>query len=203
MLARLYHASSLFVWLALLIPTAVFGQVGQGADSRPFQLNESFVVEGACPFECCSYNPEWRAEEEIAVYSAPRDTSTMFAKLAPETIFSATGGNVHVDPIGIYVVEERIKDRWDPIELLPGDTIFVFDYMSEGYWNYWHDGRFLYGQAFWDESDFDYVWPPNKDIKARAIRQVGHEWWVSVVTPAGEAGWIRMADAKVSGNYHC
>jgi hypothetical protein len=134
---------------------------------------------------------QWVARSAIPVASAERGTDTLFT-LRPGDTVTAVTGNVHVTSLQRVVVTREVPDlqSW-PVgpPLAAGDTLFVLDYIGEGYYNVWRDGAVYEIQAFWvGESE----WTPDGDAPAYSVGSPSTEWWVHVRSAARGEGWFRM-----------
>lgn len=171
-----------------------------GAQERP---KEPVVREGACPFECCVYR-EWTAQAPIRVYQNEGDHDSTAFTLAPGEQFAALTGNVHVTQLGIveiisplyqYGVDGRTRFE-------PGDTLYVLDYMGEGFYFVWHEGEIL------DAADYWYAPDQVTDVNRAHVRAIQHrepvtEWWVQARNSRGQVGWIDMSEAVIAGADAC
>lgn len=153
----------------------------------------TFVAEDACPFECCVFR-EWTVKADVTLLSRPLGTTTVGMAKAGETVQAETG-EVHVEPVPIGVTHDLGIFK-------KGDVFFALNYLGEGFFNLWHDGRVVGGGALdrashclrpGESCRTETVFPEHEDLVARR-----HEWWVRVRTNSGTVGWT--SDTRQFGN---
>lgn len=159
-----------------------------GADEGP--PDSLFVRAGACPFECCTYGT-WVARAEMPVSTVELGTEIAFV-LEPGDTITAETGNVHITGIQQVVVAREVPEYVGSDHVfLPGDTLLVLDYVGEGYFHAWHDGRIYQPEVFWvDEAAFT----PDGGAPAYSIGTHDTEWWVRVRSASKGDGWMQMGD---------
>ncbi len=174
-----------------------------------------YIIEGACPFECCTYG-DWSAEERIPVYSSQGDTSQLLFHLENGVTFQALTGNVVVLETGLVGVHEsyELYGYYSPENnsylkkpirqpVTAGDTLLVLNYLGEGEWNVWFQGNIYQEDGMkWRFGRYPEDRPAD-EVPATLVKQPETEWWVKIETPEGKEGWILMKNAKVSGNDAC
>lgn len=149
---------------------------------------------GACPFECCIYR-DWKATGEIPVVADERGAAPPVFTIGAGETFRADSGNVHVTSIALVPVADSVGDPpyWS---FGPGDTVVVLDYIGEGFYNVWHDGRVVEVPTFWSD----------RPITAGdgSIGEHATEWWVHITMPDGRTGWMRADTApQITGADAC
>lgn len=167
------------------------------------------VRRGACPFECCQYG-EWTAGTPIPAYAVEGEATAAPAfLLQPGESFQALDGNVHVERVGVVEVTRPVRpftlaERPDQPELAPGDTIYVLDYLGEGYYRVWWAGTALTAEGFWARPGEARSRAGSTEIDGRLRVEPRARWWVHVRTVGGESGWIEMREGvRVAGNDAC
>jgi len=143
-----------------------------------------FVAKGTCPFENCRYGT-WKVIKETAVYAHPEDSkivSTLVTSDLVEVITITT--KVEPEPLAIVYDHEKFEK---------GEVIFLLDYVGEGFYSFWHQGKisnelFVYpysntfefciklSQSCWVEK----IYPKKKFM---------HTSWIKMKLPNGKIGW--------------
>lgn len=202
-----YNFSSLFlVALVFLVSPKTHAQ---HAPPLPY------ILEGACPFECCMYG-DWTAGQRIPVYRNQSDTTQIHFNIEAGDTFQAPTGNVIVSEPGIVGVHKSYElygyyspanntYRKKPVRnsISEGDTLFVLDYMGEGFWNVWYQGE-IYQE---DGMEWRFGrYPENRsadEVRATFLKHPETEWWVKIRTQDKKEGWILMKNIEVSGHDGC
>ena len=149
---------------------------------------------GACPFEGCVYR-EWKARTTVLVRSARRaDAPVVFRVLAGENITALTGvvvtrraGRVR------YKAPHRLMTFDGPIDVLPGQTLYLLTYQGEGFSKVWFNGKLYEDVDISDVIDAGCVDAPER-CAGRVVEPSRTEWWVQVRNGAGQVGWTREPD---------
>lgn len=138
-----------------------------------------FIHRGACPFECCRYG-EWRTTAAVPVFRSQRLTGVAFTMPEGQP-FLADSGTVFIDDVLLIAVHDSVGDPpyWS---FVPGDTLVVLDYVGEGRYRAWHEGKVLEVEGFWGAERMPLV--------AEMIGRWTSEWWVHVTLPDGRTGWV-------------
>jgi hypothetical protein len=109
--------------------------------------------------------------------------------------FRADSGNVHVTEVAQVAVLDSVADG-DYWSFAPGDTLAVLDYIGEGHYNVYHDGKVQDVEGFWGEARQPRV--------AELIGAPKSEWWVHVTAADGRRGWVSMVRVvRVGGADSC
>lgn len=140
----------------------------------------ALVRRGACPFECCVYG-EWTAESDVPLQAQERGRAAPAGVIPAGQTFRADSGTVHITGLMVVAVEDSVGDPpyWS---FAPGDTLVVLDYVGEGRYNVWHEGRIQVAEGFWG------VGAPVGN--ATTYGQWASEWWVHATLPDGRTGWF-------------
>lgn len=153
------------------------GPVAQSGPPIPYR------VEGACPFECCTYGT-WSAEQPLTVYTSAGDTSSVAFTIPAGTSFEADTGYVNVTQTGLVVIEQSmdVYRSYDETRTVsPGDTLYLLDYVGEGFYNAWIADS-LYQ-----------IEPANPNDPAyRTLRDPEQTWWAHAALADGREGWLWM-----------
>lgn len=143
------------------------------------------INENACPFEGCQFGT-WTATDEVQIYSTWKSDRKLVATAAKgEVVTAITGVHITFEPDEIEVTA--------PIPeygLKPGDTIFGYMKLGEGFFNTWFNG-------YWME-DFDGSGVSGlgceKKCNAKLLKPGRFEWWVEIKTKNGTTGWTKDPD---------
>ncbi len=153
-----------------------------------------FEDVGACPFEGCVYR-EWKARTTVQVRAARRaDAPVVFQVRAGESVTALTGVVVTLRAGRVrFNVEQRFETSAGPINVLPGQTLYILTNQGEGFTKVWFNGK-VYEDV--DTSSFMNSACENAASRCtgRVIEQPRAEWWVQVRNKLGQLGWTREPD---------
>ncbi|MEO8313495.1 MAG: hypothetical protein ABI645_01760 [Pseudomonadota bacterium] len=173
--------------------TWVFTASSQNADDPPVPYEDV----GGCPFEGCTYRT-WQANAAIEIHLEPRNSSPIVATVAKlERVRALTGEVVTIKPGRVqFDKPQRLDTASGPINILPGQTLFLLTYQGEGFTKAWFNRR-LYNSV--DVSGI--TWANGRCGFSDPERCAGHEvekyeteWWVQVRTASGQVGWTRETE---------
>jgi hypothetical protein len=107
-----------------------------------------YVVDHACPGEGCSLG-YWLACRDLSLRSAPRTNSPVVLRLHHGQKLLATAAQVTIERPGIVVFSDTlcVGKSEEPLTsenstlMGPQDTAFLLDYLGEGQWHWWRNGR--------------------------------------------------------------
>jgi hypothetical protein len=176
-------------------PGEVATSAGDSPDSPGIEF--PYRVEPACPGEGCSYGL-WLACDSVPLFAGPGDSSPTGQYLLPDQAFEVTSGAVVVETPGIVAVTRPTPQApylADAVTFVPGDTLYVLDYLGEGFFNAWHRGALLEVEAFWPWENF---YPAAGFEFGGELIQAGRtSFWAK--TSSGLSGtWISVDDASVA-----
>ena len=142
------------------------------------------IDQQACPFEGCQFG-RWTVRQRVPLYSTWKRNRTLVVTLHKGQVVRAiTGINITLEPSEILVTA--------PIEqygLKPGDRVFGYMNLGEGFFNAWFNGLWL------DVFDGSSVAPGcSRDCHARLVNPGRLEWWVQIKVTDRVAGWTRQTD---------
>jgi hypothetical protein len=142
----------------------------------------------ACPFEGCQFG-KWTAVQPIPIYSTWEAKRRLLRSLEKsEDVTALTGIYITYEPAIIKVTAPMPE-----YGLKPGDTIFAYMPLGEGFFNAWFKG---YWVEEFDGSDFQ----GPEETKCRGnctgkfLKPGRTQWWVQVKTKDGTIGWTRDGD---------
>jgi len=142
------------------------------------------IDQNACPFEGCQFG-KWTVLQTVALYSTWKRDRTLVKTLRKGQVVTAiTGINITFEPSEILVTA--------PIEqynLKPGDRVFGYMNLGEGFFNAWFNG-------FWvDVFDASSVAPGcTRDCHAKVVKPGRLEWWVQIKLADSVTGWTKQTD---------
>lgn len=138
------------------------------------------IIEGACPFECCSYRA-WIVHEDVDLFEAPR-SDVRVTSVAAGAVVRGLTGNVYAQPAPVAIVHDH-----PPFEA--GTIVFLLDYIGEGFHRYWDDGAT--GEV--DIQPAERCLRPSRHCWAEYIEpseeRVAPAWWILIETGDGLRGW--------------
>jgi len=153
-----------------------------------------YVVKDACEGEGCDTRGVWAACSTLVVRSDKRPDAPMVFTIAPQEKFTAVTADVHVVVPGMVVFRDTISNRAneggdpvDSIRFIPADTLYILNYIGEGYLVWWYRGQAARGYQFWGDEHYH---GPDFPEDVVAIRSAKSVWWVRVRNTAGKEGWM-------------
>lgn len=164
---------------------------GLQAQQRPPAVH---VIEGACPFECCTYG-RWQSERTVDLRAEPRGDAVVTGRAENgDTVTAVTG---HVRTVPTPFVFRTDFDRFEA-----GDTVWVLDYLGEGYFGVWWNGERV--EASLDFSPYGGTAGSmcERCEHGSLLREHDSQWWVLIRTASGRQGWTSETDA-FSGSDLC
>lgn len=158
-------------------------QVGGSLSRRPAA---PLRIEGACPFECCTYGA-WTTTDPTTIYERP-DENAVLLTVPADTRQEAATGYVLLTRIGVAVARDTVRmygESGDPYLAEVGDTLFVLDNVGEGFRRVWYEGGIYQSDA---ASGID----TGIASPVEVLREPEQQWWARVQTVDGRAGWLWM-----------
>lgn len=146
------------------------------------------IDENACPFEGCRFG-KWTAREPVQLYSTWRSDRKPLRTLGKgEAATAVTGVYITFEPAEIQVTAPMPQ-----YGLNPGDTVFGYMSIGEGFFNAWFNGYWV------QEFDGSGVESPdgsgcNRNCTGKLLKPARSEWWVKIRTNDGTIGWAKDAD---------
>jgi hypothetical protein len=144
------------------------------------------IDEGACPFEGCQFG-QWKARETAQLFSTWKAARKLIRKIAKgEAVTALTGIYITLEPSEI-----RVTAAIPDYGLKPGDTVFGYMNIGEGFFNAWFNGYWV------DEFDGSGITTPDgsgcrgSKCNAKLLKPTRGEWWVKIKTKDGAMGWTQ------------
>ncbi len=163
----------------------------------------SYVDEGACPFECCTYG-EWGVEQDVALRASPDTEAAVVGSAAKGTKVQALTGQVVTSRPGMLQVLKDFDSIDSNEHYSAGEIVPVYTQLGEGYFRLWHHGAMrdeqaaflLHGKGgFIGCVDDGTCW-------GQRIVLPESTWWIQIRTPGGLTGWTRQGE-DFSGQDAC
>jgi hypothetical protein len=129
----------------------------------------------------CNYG-EWQANDPVPVFAAEKDTARITFQLERGEMFEGQPGYHHVLRPAVVIVFDTLRDyqHW----FLPGDTLYLLQYVGELAYRVQHKDSVTEVHQFWA--------PQRLNGPKGALVQAGvEEWWVPIRTADARSGWIR------------
>ena len=171
-------------WGTLCVLLFLVGACNSAFSNPP----EFFIDRGACPGECCTYG-KWRADQTTGLYGKPIAGSKIVGQVKSGSDVHAQTGEVHTNA-GKFVV------RKESPPYKPGDVIWIYTYLGEGYYKVWRAGEIIAEEIS--------VMPDHKnpDDWGYYDRVPDSQWWIKLKTKDGLEGWTNTP-RNFSGTHSC
>ncbi len=147
-----------------------------------------YIDKGACPFECCTYR-DWTVNVNTILYKFSDEASPKIGVVKKGEVVQGLTGEVRTKGRKFLVHSTQG-------EFSPGDIIWVYTYLGEGFFKVWHNGGFFemglgfspYGGSMGKRCEIgDYCW-------GELEQELSSTWWVKIKSKSGLEGWSNKAD---------
>ncbi len=190
------------VAIALLFPSAATAQ----APSRNPPPPTPWIALDACPGEGCSLGTWSACTTVVARREKRRDAPVAFTLRRGERV-TALRSDVHVNDPGIVVFRDTVTYvppfgglSGDTVRFGRADTLYLLNYLGEGYLVWWFRGRADTGQIFWPSTILINASAPRSAV---LIRSADETQWALVRNAQGEEGWLEPSmDIMAGGAPH-
>ena len=174
-----------------LLLLAAAGQPAPASLGHP----ATYVDEEACPFECCAYK-QWTVDQATPAFIRPDRSSPMAGSFDPGQTVVGITGRVETHRPGKVRVEKTYLSEVSRRAYQPGDILWVYTYLGEGYFKVWHQGQMFEEEvAFVLHGDGGWIGCVEDDsCWGRTIEAPNSTWWVKVRSPDGWEGWSDRAE---------
>lgn len=143
------------------------------------------IDQKACPFEGCQFG-KWTALEPVQLDSTWKSGRKPLRNIKKgEPVTALTGVYITFEP-----AEIRVTAPIPQYGLKPGDAVFGYMTIGEGFLSAWFNG---YWVEQFDGSGID-GWGCNRKCNAKLLKPGRSEWWVKLKTGDGTIGWTKDAD---------
>ena len=182
-------------------PPSPAPQIDSAPDSETPMSSEllfPYVVQPACPGEGCMFD-EWLACGAVPVYASLGVAMNPVTTLEANERFEVLTGAVVVDSPGIVAITRPSR----PVPFLdgedifqPGDTLYVLDYLGEGFYNTWFKGAFFETAQFWPGPDF--FTSSDYEYGGSVVHEGESRFWVQIRSDDQEEGWVDVFDVPLT-----
>jgi hypothetical protein len=152
-----------------------------------------WIAKDACQGEGCDTTGLWAACSTIVAVRDKRGDAPPVFTIQPGERFTAITADVHVEQPGIVVFRDTVSNPGDEggppvdsIRFIPADTLYILNYIGEGYLIWWYRGQADTGYQFWNDEHMSGSFPRSV-VSVQSQKSV---WWVRVRNTAGTEGWI-------------
>ena len=153
-----------------------------------------FINQGACPFECCTYQ-KWNPRKNITAYEKPDLNAKVLGIFKKgSTVVGLTGVvQAHANP---FVVEKQTKSINRKHTYLPGDTLWAYDYLGEGSFNVWFKGEIYQEHLALSANNKleGHCESGRTDCWGHLAKRYNAPWWVKVKSAEGWVGWTDQTE---------
>ena len=143
------------------------------------------VDQNSCPFEGCQFGT-WTVTQPARIYSTWEPQRKLLRTLpAGEKVSALTGVYITIEPSQV-----RVTAPMPEYNLKPGDTVFLYMSIGEGFYSAWFNGYWV------DEFDGSSIrgLGCNRGCTAELLKPGRTEWWVRIKAADGTIGWTRDSD---------
>ncbi len=180
-------------WLALALGVLACSPSDQPPDAP--EPESPYVADPACPGEGCMYG-QWLACDSLPLLSEPDPRARPLGWLERDQWFEVERAIVIVREPATYVAHRSVQDDsvgWDSwLPLAAGDTLFVLDYIGEGFHNVlWRDS-IQESFQFWLGQRPDTIHP-----SLSRLRSGSNELWASTRLPDAQLSWVHVVVPSV------
>lgn len=164
----------------------------------PPGLEFPYLVEPACPGEGCAYGA-WLSCDSVPLYGGPDASTRLGTHLAPLETFDVESGAVvvHIPEVVVVTRPTRRIAYLDTSEMFePEDTLYVLDYLGEGFFNIWFEGSIVEVEVFWPWEPFHPA--SGYEYGGRVIQDGESSFWARGHGQRGSKGWVWVDRAHMA-----
>jgi hypothetical protein len=176
--------------LVLIIVSFPVSLVDDAWQTRKIAAPPRFYIDkGACPGEGCIYVGTLKIKRTTFAYARPDAGSLKRGRFMAGDDAVPLTGEVHSIPGRFVVRKARGKYK-------PGDVLWLYTYLGEGYFKIWHGGKMYpesmefghYGRARGCEE--------SPDCWGDLVRKLKMTWWVKIKDKNGLMGWTKWENLR-------
>ena len=78
----------------------------------------------------------------------------------------------------------------------PGDTLYVLDYLGEGFYNTWCQGEFYETERFWPGPDF--FTAADHEYSGSVVQEAVNGFWVQIRSTNQREGWVDVFNVRLA-----
>jgi hypothetical protein len=172
---------------ALLIITLLIASGPRAlSQSKPPAL---YVDKGACPFECCTYR-KWKTIKKTVAYVRPDKRSRRVGTFKAGSEVVGLTGEVRTVPGRFVILKNHGRYR-------PGDVLWVYTPLGEGFYKVWYKGRMHDEELEYMSGPYERSIPSCEETPecwGKLEKELRSEWWVKVRSAEGWVGWTDQAE---------
>ncbi len=156
-----------------------------------------YVVSPACPGEGCAYG-EWLACDSIPIYQSAGLPIHPLEWLVRDQTFVVDSGKVIVRRPGAVLISQRTPQHslgYAKTVFEAGDTLFVLNYLGEGFFDAIYRGNIVETEVFWPWQ----YWFPSEDYiyGGEVLQEAETEFWV-FVRADDQTGWLWVDESRLT-----
>lgn len=155
----------------------------------------TYVDEGACPFECCSYG-EWGVEQETPLRVSPDTEAAVLGSARKGSKVNAVKGQVMTSrPGALQIMKDYVSPDTDE-HYRAGEIVLVYTELGEGFFRLWHNGAMRDEYAvFLLHGDGGFVGcVDDGTCWGQRVSMPESTWWIQIRTPDGVLGWTDQSE---------
>jgi hypothetical protein len=156
------------------------------SQSKPPAL---YVDKGACPFECCTYR-KWKTVKTTVAYAGSDKRSRHVGKFKAGSDVVGLTGEVRTVPGRFVILKAHGQYK-------PGDVLWVYTPLGEGFYKVWFKGRMYDEGLEYMSGPYERSVPSCEETPGcwgKLERELQVEWWVKIRSAGGWVGWTDQAD---------
>ncbi len=163
----------------------------------------SYVDEGACPFECCTYG-EWGVEQDVELRASPDPEAAVVGSAAKGSKLQALTGQVVISRPGVLQILKDYDSPDTDEHYRAGEIVLVYTQLGEGFFRLWHAGAMRdESAAFLLDGDGGFIGcVDDGTCWGQRISMPESTWWIQVRTPTGITGWTDQPE-RLTGQDGC
>ena len=156
------------------------------------ELTIPFIVEGACPYEGCTFGM-WKVLKDTPVYEKANIESKIVTLLSSQAMANVETGVLFVVPGKAKITGKPYKTA---SALNPEKLVFILDYIGEGYSRVYQDGK-LYNTKIARNKERCTEIPNWRYCWVEILQEPIVNWWVKIKG----LGWLSMDTTPLAPSF--